>query len=230
MSKTVFDTFCLCYNFAMGNRDYKNFTKDSIYHIYNRSNNKEILFRTDQDYRAFLFRLGLALGFEKGDLNNSEITRSHKSRIRVIGLDPTSFKLHAFCLMRNHFHLLIEQCGDESISKLISKVFTSFSKYINLKYKRTGHVFQDKFKSVCIKTNPQLMLVSSYIHMNPVKDSLVNRPEEYKWSSYNDFVSERNNILVCKDFLTEIFGSIKNFMKENKRLYERVVSKTVFDI
>ena len=74
------------------------------------------------------------------------------------------------------------------------------------------------------------MLVSSYIHMNPVKDSLVNRPEEYKWSSYNDFVSERNNILVCKDFLTEIFGSIKNFMKENKRLYERVVSKTVFDI
>jgi len=223
-------TFYLWYNFSMGqNRDYKIFAKGSFHHIYNRGNNKEIVFRDEQDYRAFLFRLGLGLGIEKGDLNECEITKSLKSRIRINGLKPENFKLHSFCLMPNHLHLLIEQCGDESISKLISRVFTSFSKYINLKYERVGHVFQDQFKSVQIKTNPQLMLVSSYIHMNPVKDSLVNNPEEYKWSSYSDFIVDRKNQIVHKQFLTEIFGGTKNFINENTKLYKRIVSKGIFD-
>ena len=214
----------------MGNRDYKNFAKGSIYHIYNRGNNKEVIFRDDQDYRAFLFRLGLVLGIEKEDLNKSEITKSPKSRVRIKGLEPNSFKIHAFCLMPNHFHMLIEQCGDESISKLILKISTSFSKYINLKHKRVGYVFQDRFKSVCIETNPQLMLISSYIHMNPVKDSLVDNPEEYKWSSYNDFITDRKNSVLYKQFLTEVFGGIKNFIKENTKLYKRIVSKGAFDM
>lgn len=214
----------------MGNRDYKNFSKGCIYHLYNRGNNKEIIFRDEQDYRAFLFRLGLCLGLEKGDLNECEITKSPKSRIRIGGLKFGDFKLHAFCLMPNHIHLLIEQCGEESISKLLLKVLTSFSKYLNLKYKRVGHVFQDRFKSNKIKTNPQLMLASSYIHMNPVKDSLVNEPEKYKWSSYGDFIFDRKNPIVCKRFLTEVFGDTKNFVNENTKLYKKMVSKAAFDI
>jgi len=214
----------------MGNRDYKNFTKGSIYHLYNRGNNKEIIFRDEQDYRAFLFRLGLVLGIEKEDLNKCEVTKSPKSRIRVENLKPDSFKLHAFCLMPNHIHLLIEQCEEESISKFLLKTSTSFSKYINLKYKRVGHVFQDRFKSVRIKTNPQLMLLSSYIHMNPVKDLLVNKPEDYEWSSYLDYLSDRKNFIVHKKFLTEVFGGKNNFVKENTKLYKKIVSKAAFDI
>jgi putative transposase len=214
----------------MSDRDHKNFSKGCIYHLYNRGDNKEVIFRDEQDYRAFLFRLGLALGIEKGDLNECEITKSPKSRIRIGKLEPDSFKLHAFCLMPNHFHLLIEQCQDESISKLFSKIFTSFSKYINLKHKRVGHVFQDKFKSVLIEKNPQLMLISSYIHMNPVKDSMVKNPEEYKWSSYNDFIFDRKNPIVCKRFLTEVFGGTKNFINENTKLYKNIVSKSDFDL
>src|SRR3989344_9488198 len=128
----------------MGNRDYKNFTKGSIYHIYNRGNNREIIFRDEQDYRAFLFRLGLVLGIKKEHLNNSELTKSPKSRIRIESLEPGSFKLHAFCLMPNHFHLLVEQCSEETISKLFLKFLTSFSRYVNLKHKRVGYVFQDR--------------------------------------------------------------------------------------
>ncbi|MEK7200805.1 MAG: transposase [Patescibacteria group bacterium] len=214
----------------MGNRDYKNFSKGCIYHLYNRGNNKEIIFRDEQDYRAFLFRLGLCLGLEKRDLNECEITKSPKSRIRIRGLKFGDFKIHAFCLMPNHIHFLVEQCGDESISRLLLKVFTSFSKYLNLKHKRVGHVFQDQFKSVRIETNPQLILVSTYIHMNPVKDSLVNEPEEYKWSSYDDFISDRKNLIVHKQFLTEVFGNTKNFINENTKLYKRIVSKGTFDI
>jgi putative transposase len=214
----------------MGNRDYKEFSSDCIYHLYNRGNNKELLFRDEQDHRAFLFRLGLGLGFDLKELNQSELTKSPKSRIRISRTERDNFKLHAFCLMPNHIHLLIEQCGDESISKLLSRVFTSFSKYINLKYKRVGHVFQDQFKSVEVKTNPQLMLVSSYVHMNPVKDSLVSKPEQYKWSSFNDFIFDRNNIIVCKDFLIDVFGNKNNFINQNMKLYEKGVSKGIFDM
>jgi len=198
----------------MNNRDFKEFSPKSIYHVYNRGNNKEKIFFDEQDYRAFLFRLGLCLEFAEEELNKEKLTAMPYSRIRITNTDKKDFTLHAFCLMPNHFHFLIEQVGDTPISKLISKLCTSYSKYINKKYKRVGHVFQDKFKAVLIENDPQLMWTSAYIHMNPVKDKLVKNPGEYKWSSYNDFASDRNLSIVSKELLIETFGGQKSFIKE----------------
>jgi REP element-mobilizing transposase RayT len=198
----------------MNNRDYKNFNKGIIAHIYNRGNNKEKIFFEEQDYRAFLFRLGLSLGFTEKELNKEKLIAMPYSRIRITNINKKNFKIHAFCLMPNHFHLLIEQCGDTSVSKLISKVCASYSKYISKKYNHVGHIFQDCFKAVFIENNPQLMWASSYIHINPVKDKLVKYPEEYKWSSYNDFISDRNLLIINKELLIETFGDQKSFIKE----------------
>ena len=198
----------------MKNRDYKDFASDNIFHIYNRGNNKEKIFFDEQDYKAFLFRLGLCLGFTEEEINKEKLIAMPYSRIRITDTDKKDFKLHVFCLMPNHFHLLIEQIGDIPISKLISKLCTSYAKYINKKYKRVGHVFQDQFKAVLIKDNPQLMWTSAYIHINPVKDKLVKNPEEYKWSSYRDFVSDRNLPIVDKELMNSIFGNQNNFTKE----------------
>lgn len=213
--------FLLWYNNDVNNRDYKNFAKGGIYHIYNRGNNKELVFRDEQDYRAFLFRMGLALGVSKESLNNFELTRAPRSRIRITESPANLFKLHSFCLMPNHFHLLIEQCEELPISKLISKICTSFSKFINLKYKRVGHVFQDEFKAVLMETNPQLMLFTSYIHMNPVKDDLENSPEKYKWSSYNDIAHSRDNPILYKDFMLSLFDNSRGFIRETNKLYHK---------
>ena len=198
----------------MNNRDYKEFTSKNIYHVYNRGNNKEKNLFDNQDHKAFLFRIGLCLGFTEEELNKEKSTAMPYSRIRITNTDKKDFKLHAFCLMPNHFHLLIEQIRDVPISKLISRLCTSYAKYINKKYKRVGHVFQDKFKAVLIENDPQLMWASTYIHMNPVKDKLVKKPEDYKWSSYNDFASDRNLPIINKTFLLEIFGNQKSFIKE----------------
>lgn len=100
----------------------------------------------------------------------------------------------------------------------MSKVCTSYAKYFNQKYKRVGHVFQDKFKAVLMENNSQLMWTSSYIHMNAVKDRIVNHPSQYAWSSYNDFVSSRNLIITTTDFILEIFGSKEAFKKETYTL------------
>ncbi|MFA6586167.1 MAG: transposase [Candidatus Paceibacterota bacterium] len=198
----------------MNNRDFKEFAPENIYHVYNRGNNKEKIFFNDQDYKAFLLRLGLSLGFTEKELREEKLITMPYSRIRITNINEGDFKLHAFCLMPNHFHLLIEQAKNIPISKLVLKLCTSYAKYSNLKYKKTGHVFQDKFKAVLVEDNPQLMWTSAYIHMNPVKDKLVKHPDEYKWSSYNDFVSDRNLSIVHKDFLIETFGNQNSFMKE----------------
>ena len=198
----------------MNNRDYKNFAPGTIFHIYNRGNNKEKTFFDDQDYKAFLFRFGLCLGFTEGELNKEKFVAMPYSRIRITNTNKGDFKLHIFCLMPNHFHLLIEQVGDTPISSLMSKLCTSYARYINKKYKRVGHIFQDQFKAVLIENNPQLMWTSSYIHMNPVKDGLVKHPHEYLWSSYNDYISDRDLQMVTKELLLATFGNQKNFIEE----------------
>ncbi len=201
----------------MKNRDYKNFAPGVIAHVYNRGNNREKIFFDEQDYRGFLFRIGLALGIEVEILQKENLTSVPYSRIRING-NKNSFKLHVFSLIPNHFHLLIEQVGDISISKLISQVCTSYSMYINKKYKRVGHVLQDKFKAVLIENNPQLMWTSSYIHTNAVKDGLVKHPKDYKWSSYNDYALDRNLPIVSKDLILGTFGDKENFIEQNQHV------------
>lgn len=212
----------------MKNRDYKEFGSGSIIHVYNRGNNREKIFHDAGDYKAFAYRIGLALGVDEKTLNQVGMLSVPHSRIRI-KTNKGLFKLHAFCLMPNHFHLLIEQCGDTGVSKLISQICTSYAMYINKKYKRVGHVFQERFKSVLIEDNPQLMWASAYIHMNPVKDGLVKHPREYKWSSYNDFTSERNLPIIHTDLLKSIFGA-KDFEKETLSLTTEDMSRTVLGI
>jgi len=214
----------------MNNRDYKEFAPGVIAHIFNRGNNKEKIFFDEQDYKAFLFRLGLVLGFEEKELQKESLTSLPHSRIRIVDTNKDDFKLYAFCLMPNHFHLLIEQTRDTPISKIISKLCTSYAKYINQKYKKVGHIFQDQFKAVQIENNSQLMWTSAYIHMNPVKDGLVRHPSQYKWSSYNDYIEKRNLLITNTKLLESIFGS-KNFEKETLNYSkDDEMSKGIFDI
>jgi putative transposase len=217
----------------MGNRDYKQFAPGNLMHVYNRGNNKGKIFLDKQDRRAFLFRLGLCLGYSEDELRREKLLSLPYSRIRITEVNKNEFKLHGFCLMPNHFHFLVEQVGDKPISSLILKLCTSYSKYFNQKYRRVGHVFQDKFKAVQIESNSQLMWSSAYVHMNAVKDGLVKNPDDYVWSSYADFAIGRNLPIVCQDLIFPTFGGKKNFIEqtlnfEAKNSFEREVSKAAF--
>ena len=88
----------------MGNRDYKNFASGAIVHVYNRGNNKEKIFYNKDDYKAFLFRIGLSLGVDQEILKKEEILSIKNSRIRING-NKDLFKIHSFCLMPNHFQI-----------------------------------------------------------------------------------------------------------------------------
>ncbi len=158
------------------NRDYKNFQAGGYYHIYNRGNEKLPLFKDDEDYEVFLFFMNEAFYPEN-------VRPAVGERFRRKLLPIGAFHLHSYCLMPNHYHMLIKQNNKVPISKIISKVCTSYSKYFNKKYRRVGHLFQDAFKSVLITTYSQFLKTVEYILQNPIRAGLVTKISDYKWIS-----------------------------------------------
>jgi len=177
----------------MRNRDYKHFTVGEIYHVYNRGVNKTDIFKTQKDYEVFLHRL-------KENLFPNLIDKKKLSWLerRRKTLPANSFDLICYCLMPNHFHLLIQQKTDLPITKLISKVCTSYSMCFNKKHGRVGAVFQDQFKSVLVEGNEQLLWMSYYIHKNPIEAGFVMDLKDYKWSSYLEYLNCGGNFKLCK--------------------------------
>ena len=126
-----------------------------------------------------------------------------------------------FCIMSNHLHLLVRQIKDNGIVKFMSKVGTGYGGYFNKKYQRKGHVFQNRFKAVHIKTDEQLKIVWAYIHANPVSliepkwkergirnlKKVIKFLENYKWSSYQDYMGKVNFPSVTeREFILELMG------------------------
>jgi len=176
------------------------------------------IFRDQEDFKLFLFRLKENLF--PPDLQKTPIVRGRlASRYVRKSLPANSFTLLSYCLMPNHFHFLMRQNFKLPISKLVSKLGTSYSKYFNKKYERVGHIFQDAFKAVRIESDSQLLWVSAYIHQNPRVAGLVENLGEYPWSSYLDYAGLRNGSL-CDQSL--ILGMTQN----NRGEYGKFVAES----
>jgi REP element-mobilizing transposase RayT len=157
------------------------------------------IFCDKQDYEFFLNRLSENLVGTVGKGKMGTYTRKT--------VPQGSFDLVAYCLMPNHFHLLLRQNTDLSISKLVSKISTSFSKYFNLKYDRVGSVFQDQFKSVVVESDAQLRWLVEYIHQNPVKAGITSRAENYLYSSSKNIMMMP---IINKDFVSTSDDDYRN--------------------
>lgn len=161
-----------------------------IYHIIIRGINKQNIFEDEEDRDRFIDTL-----------------RIYK--------DISKFKLYAYCLMTNHIHLLIKE-EDESISQAIKRISSSYVKWYNGKYERCGHLFQDRFKSEVVENEIYLLTVIRYIHQNPVKAHLVNKVEEYPWSSYCEYLDQ--SLIVDKDMVLGIVS------KDNEKSIEGFIA------
>lgn len=179
------------------------FIKGYYYHIYNRGANKEIIFKDDEDYLVFTDILAYYLIFPKGkplsiikDIHVKELSKVPNLR-EVI----STVKLCVYCLMPNHFHLILKQQNDpteeSSITNLMRRVIITYSMYFQKKYQHSGTLFQGKFKNVLVSSDSQLLQLSKYIHRNPVEivgsEPLIN----YQHSSYQYFLE----IEKCPDWL-----------------------------
>lgn len=172
------------------------FIQGGYYHVYNRGNNKQQIFLRDRDYYKYLEKL-------EEYLNKFDIS------------------LLVYCLMPNHVHLLLRQNGPKSISLLIQRLHTSYSKFFNSRYERVGHVFENRFKTKIIDRDEYLMHLSRYIHLNPRK--LVTKLPAYKWSSYNNYIGEGSNKFTDTKFILAMFKNKNQSTEDAYRNYKQFV-------
>jgi len=99
----------------------------------------------------------------------------------------SEFELYAYCLMGNHVHLLMKE-GKECLALVFKRIGARFVFWYNWKYKRSGHLFQDRYRSEAVESEPYFIAVLRYIHMNPVKAGMCMKPDDYMWSSYDDYI------------------------------------------
>lgn len=203
----------------MNHRDYRQSGANSFHHIYNRGNGKMDIFLDDDDYCSFIGLLEENILGKKGyfgsrffkPLPESSHLKGKEYTRKLLPLG--SFEIVCFCMMPNHFHLLIRQVGELKISKLMAKVCTSYSKRFNKKYEHIGHIFQDQFKSVLVENNNQILHLSAYIHSNPEVADLIKESDEWKFSSYPNFLNLEEYNLCSKDIILEQFADIQSYKK-----------------
>jgi REP element-mobilizing transposase RayT/DNA-binding transcriptional regulator YiaG len=126
-----------------------------------------------------------------------------------------AFKLYAYCIMGNHLHLVIQE-QKETISQIIKRIATSYAYYFNNKYKRVGHLFQDRYKSETIEDEAYLLSAIRYVHNNPEKAEIAKK-EKYKWSSYPhyiDILTPHPAIPEIKEILEVFSSDIVKALKE----------------
>lgn len=116
-----------------------------------------------------------------------------------------------YCLMPNHFHFLLKQTRDGGITEFVSKVSNSYTKYFNTKNRREGPLLQGEFKSVYVESNEQLLHLSRYIHLNPLVGYLIKDLEDYKRSSYLEYLGVSNTDICSKAIIMDQFKSTSEY-------------------
>jgi len=156
------------------------FSNDLFYHIYNRGVEKRTIFQNEKDYRTFL---EILIYYLVPDKKWPVEIFSRKPQVKI----SHGVSLLCFCLMPNHFHLLLKQKKNDGIKSLMHATGITYSKYFNKKYDRVGSLFQGRFKAKLIETDDYLLQLSKYIHLNP--QEFYKKPiSKYPYSSYRFYL------------------------------------------
>lgn len=176
--------------------------KNGIYHICNKSIANFGIFKEKFNSRRFLEIVDYYNNIYVGT-SFSQMLKTGKYRYSDI-IYPRKdqlIKILSYCIMPDHYHFLIKILTDYPLSKYLNDVENSYSRYFNLKNKRKGPLWESSYRIVEIFSNEQLLHVSRYIHLNPTTSGLVNRPEDWFFSSYKDIISDKN---LLEKYLPEI--------------------------
>lgn len=195
------------------------------YHVFTRSIAKYTIFNNDEDFLRIVELLDLFQfdDFEyKYNAFKNLATKSQKIIIDDLHKGGhKSIEIIAYCPMPTHLHLILKQLEDNGISNYMGRTLNSYSRYFNIKHERTGPLFECRFKSVCIKDDIQLLHTTRYLHLNAVSAGLVDNPEDWKFSSYNEYIGLGSanicNTSILPDFLPEKY---KKFTEDQKS-YQR---------
>ncbi len=184
------------------------FANGQFYHVFNRGVEKRTTFIDRRDYNRFVDSLNYYRA------KDQRVRFSFRGRLPILNKDIPSGPLFAevvsYCLMPNHFHLLLKQVNDSGITTFLSKLSNSYTKYFNTRHKRVGPLFQGSFKAVRIESDEQLTHVSRYIHLNPLIDYLVKDIKTYVYSSYLEYIGIKEGF-CHKKYIMGGFSSTETY-------------------
>ena len=153
-------------------------SKTGIYHIILRGINKQVIFADNEDRQRFI-----------------DILKKYK--------EISQYEIYAYCIMSNHVHLLIKE-GSEPLFKTMKRIGVSYVYWYNRKHERSGHLFQDRYRSEPVEDDRYLLTVIRYIHQNPLKAGIVDSIDGYRWSSHHEYL--KRTTIVDPQLLLEIIA------------------------
>lgn len=210
---------------------------NEIYHIFNRGVEKRQIFMEEKDYFRFVHDLwefndwapAPNIFYRRAALSSYDIgNRKGYARVAKTKEDRI-VEVLAFCLMPNHFHLMLRQLTENGVSEFMRKVGIGYTNFFNQKYKRSGYLFQGKYKIAHIKKHAHFIYLPYYIHLNVLDlkfpewrekkiknfNEAIKFLESYRWSSHLDYLGKENfPSVVNKEFLLKTFGSEAKYKKE----------------
>ena len=165
----------------------------AFYHVLARGNNKQKIFKDEQDYKIYIL----------------DLKRYH---------ERYKFILYAYALMPNHVHLLIET-GLTPLSKIMQGLQQSYTSYFHKKYNCIGHIFQARYKAILCQRDAYLLELVRYIHLNAVRATQVDSPEKYPWSSHRVYLGYLRQSFIKKDFIFRLLSDNRSVAEKIYRQF-----------
>lgn len=181
---------------------------ESYYHVYARGHGRQNLFRDEEDFETFTNLFARYLSREQARDRNGKPYPHLNKKVSLL----------CYCLMKNHFHLLLYQRPEGAMSSLMRAIMTSYSRYFNKKYGLSGALFESRYKASRISSDPYLMHISRYIHLNPknwkaypyssIQDYFIGKPE---WLESQQVIDLFGSLPIYADFLDDYTGYKESF-------------------
>ena len=200
-----------------------------IYHVLNRGVDKRTVVQDEEDHVRFIHDL-----FVMNDKNAT--LHSGLAGRYIEGSRNLLVRIHAFCLMPNHYHLLLSSVAKDGIPQFMKKLNMGYAKYFNEKYERSGALWQGKYKKKLIERDAHFLYIPYYIHLNALDLSMpqwregkvknisraLDKLREYRWSSHLDYLGESNFPSITeREFLASTIGTRARYEKEIKNIINR---------
>lgn len=175
----------------------------ACYHVTSRGNEKKFIYKSEKDREQFL----------------SYLESAHERYGAII---------HIYCLMTNHYHLVLET-PRSNLSQILHHINGAYTTYFNIKRKRSGHLFQGRYKAILIEKDAYFQELSRYIHLNPVRAGIVEKPSKYLWSSYPSYIGIRKHPKwLTTDTILGYFGRDRaRAMKDYRKFVEQAIGKEI---
>lgn len=222
------------------------FVNNEIYHIYNRGVEKRNIFLDNRDYFRFIHDL-FEFNDENPVLNINYYFNPQSMEVELRYIERKKRKprkllveILTFCLMPNHYHLILRQKKEKGIVRFMQKLGTGYTNYFNKKYERVGGLLQGRFKAIHINKQEYLDYLFYYIHFNPFdliepgwrEEDIKNYQKaikflnSYRWSSHLDFIGKNNFPSVTqREFLLKIIGGEENYKQNIKNWLQEIASR-----